>query len=53
MLQVDEVPRDYGTLAELRGRCPVCFTEVASGLLPACPVCGGRDHDVMLPGEAR
>ena len=38
------------TLSGLRGRCPRCGTELASGLLPACPVCGGRDHDVLLAG---
>ncbi len=39
------------TLAELRGRCPLCSTELATGLLPACPVCGGRDHDVQVAGS--
>lgn len=34
------------TLAELRGRCPGCSSELATGLLPACPVCQNRDHDV-------
>ena len=38
------------TLVELRGRCPVCSTELATGRLPSCPVCGGRDHDVLLAG---
>ena len=51
VLQIDGVSRDYGTLVELRGRCFVCGTEASSGLLPACPVCGGRDHDVLLAGE--
>ncbi len=36
------------TLAELRGLCPRCSTELISGRLPSCPVCRGRDHDVML-----
>jgi hypothetical protein len=38
------------TLVDLRGRCPECSTELATGLLPCCPVCGGRDHDVLLAG---
>ncbi len=37
-------------LIELRGRCPLCGSELATGLLPSCPVCGGRDHDVRLAG---
>lgn len=37
-------------LEGLRGRCPRCYTELATGLLPACPVCRGRDHDVNLAG---
>ncbi|CAN5717204.1 hypothetical protein BH24ACT26_BH24ACT26_21210 [soil metagenome] len=35
---------------DLRGRCPECCTELATGLLPRCPVCGGRDHDVAVAG---
>ena len=38
------------TLVDLRGRCPECSTELATGRLPACPVCGGRDHQVLLAG---
>lgn len=38
------------TLVDLRGRCPECATELATGQLPMCPVCGGRDHDVLLAG---
>ena len=38
------------TLAELRGRCPACSSELATGLLPCCPVCGNRDHDVAVEG---
>jgi hypothetical protein len=38
------------TLVELRGRCPACSGELATGRLPACPVCGGRDHEVALSG---
>ena len=43
-------PRVAATLAALRGRCPRCATELVTGLLPGCPVCGGRDHDVLLAG---
>lgn len=46
-----EVERGSGhgrTLAELKGRCPLCASELATGLLPHCPVCGGHDHDVLL-----
>ncbi len=38
------------TLAEVFGRCPICSTELASGRLPCCPVCSGRDHDVSVGG---
>ena len=38
------------TLVEIRGLCPWCSTELATGRLPCCPVCGGRDHDVLLSG---
>jgi hypothetical protein len=38
------------TLLDLHGRCPLCETELATGRLPCCPVCGSRDHDVMLAG---
>lgn len=38
------------TLVDLRGLCPLCATELATGCLPACPVCGGRDHQVLLAG---
>lgn len=41
---------DGRTLAELLGRCPLCSSELVSGVLPACPVCGGRDHDVDVAG---
>ena len=51
VLVVDGVAVDVGTLLDLRGRCPICSTEVATGLLPACPVCGSRDHEVLLAGE--
>ncbi len=38
------------SLADLRGACPVCGSELATGKLPHCPVCGGRDHDVQVAG---
>lgn len=38
------------TLVELRGRCPRCAGELATGRLPCCPVCGSRDHEVLLAG---
>lgn len=38
------------TLPGLRGRCPRCATELATGRLPSCPVCGGRDHEILLAG---
>jgi hypothetical protein len=38
------------TLLALRCRCPLCSGELATGLLPCCPVCGGRDHDVAVAG---
>jgi hypothetical protein len=50
ILAVDGDAADGRTLAEMRGRCPRCSTELATGLLPSCPVCGGRDHDVLLAG---
>ena len=51
VLVIDGMARAGMSLLELRGLCPVCSTEVATGLLPACPVCGGRDHEVLLAGE--
>ena len=39
-----------GSLTSVRGRCPLCAEELATGLLPRCPVCGGRDHDVLVEG---
>jgi hypothetical protein len=43
-------PLEATTLPVLRGRCPRCRTELATGRLPRCPVCGGRHHDVLLAG---
>ena len=42
--------RPGATLADLFGRCPVCSSELATGLLPRCPVCSSRDHDVSVGG---
>jgi hypothetical protein len=50
VLSVEGSPTGGYTLVELRGRCPLCDTELAAGRLPACPVCGGREHDVLLSG---
>ena len=50
VLAVDGDVADGRTLLELRGRCPVCQEELATGLLPSCPVCSGRDHQVLLAG---
>ena len=51
VLMIDGSAGNWGTLAALRGRCPSCRSELASGLLPACPVCGGREHDVAVSGD--
>jgi hypothetical protein len=50
VLAIDGVARGGRTLVQLRGRCPDCATELATGRLPSCPVCGGRDHEVLLAG---
>ena len=50
VLAVDGNAGPGRTLVELRGRCPACATELATGRLPCCPVCGSRDHDVLLSG---
>ena len=47
ILTVDGSPTGGFTLVELRGLCPMCETELE---LPACPICGGRDHQVLLSG---
>ena len=51
VVAVEGAPAAGLTLLSLRGRCPLCGSELASGMLPACPVCGGRDHDVTLEGR--
>jgi hypothetical protein len=50
VVAVDGASVDGVTLSGLRGRCPRCSTELRTGRLPRCPVCGGRDHDVLLAG---
>lgn len=50
LLRVDGSSFAPISLAELRGRCPICSEELATGLLPRCPVCGGRDHDTLVEG---
>jgi hypothetical protein len=50
ILALDGEAYDGRTLIELRGRCPTCSSELATGRLPCCPVCGGRDHDVLVEG---
>ncbi len=44
----DESPPQ--TLVDLRGQCPLDGTELRAGLLPRCPICGSRDHDVAVAG---
>jgi DNA-directed RNA polymerase subunit RPC12/RpoP len=51
VVALDGAPlRGVVTLVTLRGRCPTCRTELATGRLPRCPVCGSREHDVLLAG---
>jgi hypothetical protein len=50
VLAVDGDTAGSATLLDLRGMCPACSTELATGLLPSCPICGGRDHQVLLSG---
>lgn len=55
VLSLDGAPIHSGpgqarTLVDLNGMCPACATELATGRLPGCPVCGGRDHEVLLEG---
>ncbi len=51
ILAIDGAHADGRTLVDVRGLCPRCDTELATGQLPMCPVCGGRDHDVLLAGQ--
>ncbi|MGH2752987.1 MAG: hypothetical protein ACRDLB_01010 [Actinomycetota bacterium] len=50
IVAVDGTLGDGRTLVELRGLCPRCDSELGTGKLPRCPVCGSRDHDVILAG---
>jgi hypothetical protein len=50
VLAVEGAEWGGGSLVQLHGRCPVCATELATGLLPSCPICGSRDHQVLLAG---
>ena len=50
VLAVDGNPSGGPTLLELRGACPSCGTELATGRLPHCPVCGSRDHEILIEG---
>ena len=50
IVAVDGVAVDGPALADLFGRCPRCGSELATGRLPRCPVCGGDDHDVVDAG---
>jgi hypothetical protein len=50
VLAVDGAEAAPVSLVALRGRCPRCASELATGRLPSCPVCGGRDHDVSVAG---
>jgi hypothetical protein len=50
VLAVDGSESVGRSLVSLRGRCPRCDTELCTGLLPRCPICGSRDHDVNLAG---
>ena len=50
ILAIDGDATDVGVLARYMGGCPLCGTEVATGRLPSCPICHGRDHDILLAG---
>jgi hypothetical protein len=50
ILAIDGAEGNGRTLAEFKGSCPLCPTEVATGRLPSCPICQGRDHQVLLAG---
>ena len=50
VLAVEGAASEGRTLVDLHGRCPICSCELAPGRLPGCPICGGRDHDVLLAG---
>lgn len=50
VVAIDGAAVDGPALADVFGRCPRCATELATGRLPRCPVCGGDDHDVVGAG---
>ena len=50
LLGIEGVDGPEPTLTDLRGCCPRCGEELGTGELPRCPVCGGRDHEVLLAG---
>ena len=50
VLAIDGDISDGRTLVDLKGLCPRCDAELATGRLPACPVCGGREHQVLVAG---
>lgn len=50
VVAIDALTVPGPTVADLRGRCPVCGTELVTGRLPRCPVCGGHDHEVAVAG---
>lgn len=50
IVAVDGFGVDGPTVVDLRGMCPWCGTELATGRLPRCPVCGSVDHDVDVAG---
>ncbi len=50
IVAVEGIAVEGVTLVDWRGRCPLCATELACGRLPRCPVCGGRDHEVLVAG---
>lgn len=50
IVAVEGAPIAGPAIADLRGRCPVCGAELATGRLPRCPACGGKDHVVAVAG---
>lgn len=51
LLALDGDYIDAPSLLELRGMCPLCETELRTGVLPSCPVCGSTDHEVSIAGS--
>jgi hypothetical protein len=50
VLAVEGILSEGRTLVDLKGLCPLCHSELGTGKLPRCPVCGSRDHDVHVAG---